>query len=247
MNVKIVCVIPARLNSTRFPEKLLKPLGGIPVLEHAWRTAASYAGFSEVVVATDSRKIADVVEAFGGRAVMTSPEHPNGTSRMAEMLERGEMEGDIWVNLQGDEPFVSKQTLNDLLSTVGDSEVDAWTLKTKAAPDELEDPSAVKVVTNLKGEALYFSRSMIPHNRDKIQGVSYYKHVGMYAYRRELLAKIPTLSITPLAKAESLEQLVLLENGYKMQVIETEESLIGIDTPNDLINAEVFLKKTLNP
>lgn len=231
-NKSVVCVIPARLGSTRFPRKMLAPLKGKPLVQWAYEGAKRCPWFDEVVIAVDSEEIFEVVEGFGGKAVMTAFDCQNGTERLIELQQRGILKGDVWVNWQGDEPFIGTKMIETLLQSCDEGEI--WTLK--IAIEDPSSPHVVKVVCDHLGRALYFSRSPIPHNSKK-----YFKHVGIYAYSDEALQKISKLSPCPLEEAERLEQLRFLYNGLSIQVHETDEEIIGIDTPEQLSIAEEMI------
>lgn len=243
-NKKIVCVIPARLKSCRFPEKILCMLAGKPLLQWSWESALKVSFFDEVVFAVDSVKTIEVIESFGGKYYMTSPDCQNGTERLVEIQEKGLLKGDIWVNWQADEPFLSTSILKDLLVVPPNSFPDVWTLKTKIIDEKkIDDPSCVKVVCDVEGRALYFSRSPIPYYRDsKCLEKMYFKHVGLYAYSTEALEKISSMKMSGLEEAESLEQLRFLAYGLKIQVNETKEETIGIDLPEHLVLAEEYVR-----
>ncbi len=228
-NKSVVCVIPARLGSTRFPRKMLALLKGKPLVQWAYEGALRCPWFDEVVVAVDSEEIRETVEGFGGRAIMTSVDCQNGTERLIELQRRGILKGDVWVNWQGDEPFIQTKMIGTLLQTCDEGEV--WTLK--IAIDDPQNPNVVKVVCDAQGRALYFSRSVIPHG-----GKKFFKHVGIYAYSDRALQKISTLSPCALEMEERLEQLRFLYNGLSIQVHETDEEVIGIDTFEQLMVAE---------
>jgi len=239
---KIVCVIPARLQSSRFPRKILAPLSGKPLLRWAWEGALRVPFFDEVVIAVDSEETALVVKSFGGNWIMTDIRCLTGTERLAEIQKKELLTGDIWVNWQADEPFLSVRLIEDLLQSSENSDIDVWTLKTKIKPEENpQNPNICKVVCDLRGKALYFSRSVIPYSREG--GASHvFKHLGLYAYSNEALKKIQTMELCPIEKAESLEQLRFLFNGLKIQVHETEEISMGIDLEEHLIEAEAYVK-----
>lgn len=265
--MKILGVIPARYASTRFPGKPLALLGGTTVIERVYRQVADV--FDEVVVATDDIRIRAAVEAFGGKVVMTSTEHRSGTDRCYEALchvsqqpwsiadTPDDKQGrtypfDVVVNIQGDEPFIHESQLLTVRDCFADASVDIATLVKPFTPDSgfaaLENANSPKVVVNSHMEALYFSRSIIPYMRGKkhdewLAGHTYYKHIGLYAYRSAVLAEITSLPQSSLEKAESLEQLRWLENGYKIKVGTTDVETIGIDTPDDLARAEEYLSK----
>lgn len=243
---KVLIVIPARYASTRFPGKPLAILNGKPLIQWVWESVKRLDG-GDVIVATDDARICATVESFGGKAMMTSNQHRSGTDRCGEVLRNLEQQGqhyDIVINVQGDEPFTRYEQLQSLIDAFTNPAVQIVTLKTRIkSVEELTSKNNVKVVTTPKGEALYFSRQPIPFIRDKaIEGWlkehEYYKHVGIYAFRAEVLRQVVQLEQTPLEKCESLEQLRWLENGYQLKIVETETANIGIDTPEDLALAE---------
>jgi 3-deoxy-manno-octulosonate cytidylyltransferase (CMP-KDO synthetase) len=238
--MKKVCVIPARLASSRFPRKVLSMLGEKPMLQWVWEAATSSEIFDAVTFAIDDYETARLIDSFEGNHIMTSPECLSGTDRLVELHTSGKFQGDIWVNWQGDEPFIRREMIEDLLQTAHEKKFDIYSLKKKINNEEcVEDPNTVKVVTNPEGRALYFSRSPIPYYRDVIdfEETPYYKHIGIYAYSEEALSKIATFSPTPLELAEQLEQLRFLENGLSLQVHNTEHETLGIDTPENLAQA----------
>lgn len=247
--LNFLAVIPARYASTRFPGKPLAPLDGKPVIRHVWQQVTQV--FADAVVATEDARIFDAVEAFGGRAVMTSPDHRSGTDRCREALERLGGTPDVVVNVQGDEPFIHPSQLEAVARCFDDPATDIATLvKPFAAVDglaALENPNSPKVVLGTEGQALYFSRSVIPYLRgvprdEWLSRHTFYKHIGLYAFRRETLRKVTDLPQSALERAESLEQLRWLEHGFRIRTGITEVETIGIDTPEDLAKAEVFLK-----
>ncbi len=257
--MKYIAIIPARYASTRFPGKPLALLGGMTIIERVYRRVSE--AVSDVYVATDDERIFKTVENFGGNAVMTSPSHKSGTDRIEEAVtkisaEKG-VEYDIVINVQGDEPFVDVSQIATLMEAFSDPDVEIATLGKPfigqgQKPEEQHihaicNVNSPKVVVSLKGYALYFSRSVIPFIRGKEQAewpaaFPYLKHIGLYAYRREVLHDVTQLPQSPLEKAESLEQLRWLENGYSIKVGVTDIETIGIDTPEDLMRAEDFLK-----
>lgn len=248
--MKFLGIIPARYASTRFPAKPLAILGGKPVIQRVYEQVNGV--LDEAVVATDDQRIFDAVLAFGGKVVMTSTEHRSGTDRCYEALTKvGADKFDVVVNIQGDEPFIQPQQLHALCECFDDTTVDIATLvKPFTAADgftALENANSPKVVVNNKMEALYFSRSIIPYMRGKdreewLPNHTYYKHIGLYAYRTDVLRQITSLPQGTLEKVESLEQLRWLENGFKIKVGISQIETIGIDTPEDLARAEEFLK-----
>ncbi len=255
--MKTLAVIPARYASTRFPGKPLALLGCKPVIQWVWERVHEAPGIDEAVVATDDRRIAQAVEVFGGRALMTSDRHRSGTDRCAEAAERLEREGrrfDVVINVQGDEPFVRPDQLRTLIGCFAAPEVEIATLKCLiASAEELLSPNNVKVVCSTRGDALYFSRQPIPHLRGEeperwAESQDYYKHVGIYAFRREVLRRVAAMAPAALERSESLEQLRWLCNGCRIRVVETQSANIGIDTPADLVEAErVLLGSVVNP
>lgn len=235
--MNFLAIIPARYASTRFPGKPLALLGGKPVIEHVWRRVSSVV---EAIVATDDPRIYDAVSGFGGRAIMTSVDHPSGTDRCLEAFLKSGSTADAILNVQGDEPFVSSRQLEALMTALSAPEVDIATLAHPVADRRtLENPNAVKVVRDLRGMALYFSRSPIPFDRGGFEG--YLKHIGLYGFRTPVLQAVARLERTPLERAESLEQLRWIENGYRIAVALTDQPTIGIDTLQDLEAAEKYL------
>ena len=240
-------IIPARYASTRFPGKPLATLAGKPVIEHVYRRVAEALG--SAYVATDDERIALAVERFGGQAVMTRADHKSGTDRIAEALEKTGREVDVVVNVQGDEPFITTRQIETLCHCFDDEQTQIATLgKPFESMEAVENPNSPKIVTDLKGFALYFSRSVIPYIRgfeqtDWLSHFPYLKHLGVYAYRTEVLREITQLPQSPLEKAESLEQLRWLQAGYRIKVGITNEETVGIDTPEDLVRAERFLNE----
>jgi 3-deoxy-manno-octulosonate cytidylyltransferase (CMP-KDO synthetase) len=227
------------------PGKPLLPIGSKPMIEHVYNKACMAKRPEKVIVATDHELIAQVVEDFGGEAVMTSPNHETGTDRLAEVANFYE-DIDIIINIQGDEPFI-EPSLIDLLAAAFDDDptLNMATLMTKMKEDEYHAPSAVKVVTDLRGYALCFSRSLVPYQRIKPPAKDVYKHIGVYAYRREFLKMFTSLSPTPWEMTESLEQLRALEHGYAIKVLETSFQPIGVDTPEDLAKANKYYESII--
>jgi 3-deoxy-manno-octulosonate cytidylyltransferase (CMP-KDO synthetase) len=227
-----VAVIPARYASTRFPGKALADIAGRPMIEHVYGRAAAARNIDAVIVATDDHRIADAVTRFGGTVRMTSSQHLTGTDRLAEVA--AEVDCDLIVNVQGDEPLIEPDTIDAAIEPFRDDP--ALLMSTACTPilnnDANADSNVVKVVSDVRGFALYFSRSPIPYARGHRE-ISY-KHLGLYVYRREFLQRIAALAPTPLERSESLEQLRVLENGFAIKVIETRHDSIGVDTPEDL-------------
>lgn len=251
--MKFIAIIPARYASTRFPGKPLAMLAGKPVIRRVYEQVAGV--LDEVLVATDDERILEAVHAFGGKAVMTSPDHRSGTDRCREAYEKQGGPFDVVVNVQGDEPFVRPAQLELLKSCFDDPATDIATLVKPFAEADglaaLENPNSPKVVLDAHSRALCFSRSVIPYLRgvEREQWLArhtFYKHIGLYAFRTEALLAVTSLPPSPLERAESLEQLRWLENGYRIGVGISDDETIGIDTPEDLEKAEAFLKKMLN-
>lgn len=239
-----VAVIPARYGAKRLPGKPLIDLGGKPIIQRVYERVNEAGIFSRVLVATDSEEILQRVEAFGGEAVLTSPHHRSGTERIAEVARR--IEEDWIVNVQGDEPFVHPQMLADLWASFrGERTAVVGTLCHRITRRrDLRNRNVVKVVADTQGRALYFSRSAIPYGEPASevseidgQGALWYKHVGIYMYRRSFLLRYPMLERSPLEDAEGLEQLRILEHGYEIRVYPTEWETLGIDTEEDLLEA----------
>lgn len=239
-------VIPARLASTRFPRKVLADLGGKPVIQHVWEQASKMTQATEIIIATDSDEVLQCAQAFGAKVVMTSPDCPNGTARIASIL--NQLQGDFILNVQGDEPFVEPSMLDKLsrrASETGCDMVTAVFALTSAA--QIQNPNLVKAVLASDGRALYFSRSAVPHFRDKPleqwhEHHTYWGHMGVYGYTRNLLNAYPKLTTSVLENVEKLEQLRFIDHGYTLQTIETTQTTHGIDTPEDLDVAIHFLK-----
>jgi 3-deoxy-manno-octulosonate cytidylyltransferase (CMP-KDO synthetase) len=240
--MKFIGIIPARYQSTRFPGKPLALIHGKPMIQWVYERSAE--ALSEVWVATDDQQILDAVKSFGGNAIMTSTDHRSGTDRCAEAALRlsSDIDFDVVVNIQGDEPFIQPEQIRKLKSCFK-SDADIATLVRKISDlDELADPNKPKVVLGVNSDALYFSRAAIPYTRDFEMGrwleeVNYWAHIGIYAYRKDILQQITRLLPGTLEKAESLEQLRWLENGFRIRVAETDYHSFGIDTPEDLQRA----------
>ena len=231
--MKVLCVIPARFASTRLPGKPLKDIAGKPMVVRVYERASQAGLVDETLVATDAERIKDAVEAAGGRAMLTRADHATGTDRLAEVAE-AYPQVDLIVNVQGDEPLIEPGLIDQLAGLFADEpDLQMATVKTEMKDeDEQRNPNNVKVVCDKAGYALYFSRSLMPYPRKG--GCPVYKHIGIYAYRREFLLKYAKMEPTPLEKAESLEQLRALENGFRIKVVETKASFVGVDTPEDL-------------
>ena len=243
--MKFMAIIPARYASTRFPGKPLAVLGGKTVIQRVYEQVSSV--LSEVYVATDDQRIYDCVEGFGGKAVMTREDHKSGTDRIEEAVEKIGTDADVIINVQGDEPFIQPSQVETLMHLFDAPETQIGTLgKLFESMEAVENPNSPKIVTDNRGFALYFSRSVIPYIRgiernDWFGQYPFLKHLGIYAYRREVLAEVTRLPQSSMEKAESLEQLRWLQNGYRIRVGLTDVETIGIDTPEDLQRAEQFL------
>jgi 3-deoxy-manno-octulosonate cytidylyltransferase (CMP-KDO synthetase) len=243
-------IIPARYASSRFPGKPLVLIGGKPMIQRVYEQSRK--SLDNVWVATDDERISDVVLKFGGKAIMTSPDHPSGTDRCAEAVTRISLETgkdiDIVINIQGDEPFIRPEQITLLTECFRDKSVEIATLVRKVEPGEdVFNPNQPKVIIDLKGDAIYFSRAPIPYVRDCeksdwSRNHVFYKHPGLYAYRSETLKKITSLPRSPLEITESLEQNRWIENGYKIRTAITDWESIGIDTPDDLEKAKLLLE-----
>lgn len=241
--MKIACIIPSRYASTRLPGKPLRMIAEQTLIHRVYNRAILAKSPDIVVVATDHRDIAEEVESFGGRVVMTAVNHPTGTDRLAEVAEQL-ADYDIIVNVQGDEPFIDPDVIDRLAKMLTEHEnLDMVTAAAPLKKEEYQDASAVKVVVNQKGEALYFSRALIPYPREGF-AMPPLKHIGVYAYRRSFLLTYAKTEQTPLEKTESLEQLRALETGHKIGVIRIETEDIGIDTEEDLKKANEFFERS---
>jgi 3-deoxy-D-manno-octulosonate cytidylyltransferase len=241
---KIACIIPARLASTRLASKMLKLINNKPLVQWTYETAASNSVFDHVVLAIDDEQVRRAVETFGGNYIMTSPSHPTGTDRIVEVMQSNKYQADIWLNWQGDTPFVNNKMISDFATFCKETPSDIWTLQTPLTDAaQINSPAIVKVVCALNKKALYFSRSAIPYYRNtEIKDKQYYKHLGIYAYTQESLAKIASLPPTPLETREYLEQLRWLENGLSIAVLETQFDADGIDTQADLDKAQIIAR-----
>lgn len=240
--MKFLGVIPSRYASTRLEGKPLKDICGHTMIEWVYKRT-KLSNLDEVVVATDDERIYEEVERFGGKAILTSKEHENGTSRIAEVCTKYE-DYDVIVNVQGDEPLIEPEMINSIINSFKeDDTISMSTLKYKIdTMEEIENPNYVKVITDKKGYALYFSRSVIPYPR-KLDIQNYYKHVGIYGYKRDFVVEYAKMEPTPLELSESLEQLRALENGYRIKVMETPYKIIGVDTQEELEKVREYIKE----
>jgi len=239
--MKITAIIPARYGSSRFPGKVLARIKGRPMIQWVYEGTAKAKSVHEVLVATDDARVADAVRGFGGDVRMTSKDHASGTDRIAEVA-RGLSSG-ILVNVQGDEPAMEPGQIDQVTrALLEDPRADMATAASRITQDEeFQNPNVVKLAMDKNSYALYFSRAGIPFNRDSVRGVERYRHIGLYAYRREVLLKFAGLAPTPLEKTECLEQLRALENGYKIKVMITGYRGMGVDTPEDLDRVAAIL------
>lgn len=247
--MKFIGIIPARYASTRFPGKPLALLGGKPVIQHVYEKVSAV--LEAAYVATDDERIYDVVKSFGGQVVMTRTDHKSGTDRIEEAIEKIGGEWDVVVNVQGDEPFVAKSQLDTICHCFDDPTTQIATLgKPFESMEAVQNPNSPKIVVDNMGFAMYFSRSVIPYVRGKemsfwLTHYPFLKHLGIYAYRKDVLRQVTQLPQSSLEIAESLEQLRWLQNGFKIKVGTTDVETVGIDTPQDLERAEEFLKAQL--
>lgn len=247
--IKFVGIIPARYASSRFPGKPLVLLGGKPVIQRVYEQVSRV--LADIYVATDDERISQIVEKFGGRSIMTSPHHKSGTDRINEAVDTIKAKSDVVVNIQGDEPFILPSQIETVCRCFEDPQTQIATLgkpfTNQQSFDDLCNPNTPKVITDNHGYAMYFSRSIIPFIRGKehedwIGSFPFMKHIGLYAYRTDVLKELAQLPQTSLEMAESLEQLRWLQSGYRIKVGVTNEETIGIDTPQDIEKAETFLK-----
>lgn len=247
--MKYIAIIPARYASTRFPAKPLALLGGKPIIQHVYERVEKVV--PNLCVATDDERIVKAVDAFGGKAIMTSVNHRSGTDRCYEAYELLESDADVIINVQGDEPFIAEEQLRSVMDCFNTPSTQIATLvkpfERTATYEEIENPNSPKAVLDKNGFALYFSRSVIPYLRGFERSEwpahhTYLKHIGLYAYRAEVLKEIATMPMGNLEQCESLEQLRWLQAGLRIKVGMTQIETIGIDTPNDLLRAEKFLK-----
>ncbi|UCH35333.1 MAG: 3-deoxy-manno-octulosonate cytidylyltransferase [Armatimonadota bacterium] len=241
---QVIGIIPARYGSTRFPGKPLADLLGKPMIQHVYERSSKARCLERLLVATDDQRILDAVAAFGGEAVMTSPDHPTGTDRLAEAA--AELAVEIVVNIQGDEPLIEPSVIDALAAPlIEDSSIPMGTLMSRITePADLHDPNVVKVVVDRNSFALYFSRTLIPYAREvKTEDVMYYYHPGLYVYRKDFLLTYASLPPTPLEKTEKLEQLRAMEHGYRIKVVETAHRPVSVDTPHDLEHVKHLMQR----
>ncbi len=238
--MRVIGIIPARFHSTRFTGKVLADLGGKPVVQHVWENSKKSKLLDDLVIAADDERIIRQAEVFGAKAVYTSPDQPSGTDRLAEVV--NPMDVEIVINIQGDEPMVRPEMIDELVRGILDEkDVRMATLAIRIKDTgEIRNPNVVKVVLDRNGYALYFSRSIIPYRRFENSSV-YYKHLGLYAYTKDFLFEFVNLPKSNLEMTEGLEQLRVLESGYRIKVIETKFDTVGIDTPDDLERARLAM------
>ena len=243
--MKILGVIPARYASTRLPGKVLLPIAGKPMIQHVWERTKKSKLLSDVWIAADDQKIMEAARKFGAKAVLTSVHHQSGTDRIAEAVKN--IKVDIVVNIQGDEPLIDVRVIDALVKVLlkNKSYPMATVIKRIDRSDDIHNPNIVKVVVDAHQDALYFSRSEIPFNRDRDNGVDYFKHLGIYAYRKNFLLRLTKMPPSRLENIEKLEQLRVLEAGYKIKTILTDVETIGVDTAEDLKKVEKRLSKTI--
>lgn len=240
--MKFIAVIPARYSSVRFPGKPLAILNGKPIIQHVYENVYNSNLFQDVIVATDDTRIIEAVRLFNGNYQLTSPEHPSGSDRIAEVIK--DMDCDVIFNIQGDEPMITGEPLAQLKEVFRDQDVQVTSLMTALKdPKDLLNINIVKVVTDNYLNALYFSRSPIPYNRDGIPGIEHFRHIGVYAYRKQTLLDYVKLPQSRLEQIEKLEQLRFLENGISIRMVKTDYQGIGIDTPEDLEKVQSLLSK----
>jgi 3-deoxy-manno-octulosonate cytidylyltransferase (CMP-KDO synthetase) len=239
-SLRVLGVIPARLQSTRFPRKVLREVAGKPLVVQVYEAARRAAELDELLVATESHEVVDACAKFGIAAVLTSPEHPSGTDRIWEVAQT--RSADVYVNIQGDEPLVTADHIRLLVGPFRErADTQVTTLKIRLTAEEMANPNVNKVVCGVDGRALYFSKHPIPYDRDGI-GVVRWKHAGFYAYRKAALEAFHRLPPSPLELTEKLEQLRFLENGIDIVVVETDAPTIGVDTEADLRAVEALLR-----
>jgi 3-deoxy-manno-octulosonate cytidylyltransferase (CMP-KDO synthetase) len=238
-----IALIPARYAATRFPAKLMQLIGGKPVIRYTYEQVVSMDLFDEVIVVTDSDIIFNEISSHGGKAVMSKKEHESGSDRIAEAI--ADMHLDVIINVQGDEPFIQREPLEKLLNLFDDPAVEVGSLMRTISADEAADPNMVKVVTDLAGNALYFSRSIIPFPRSGENLTGYHLHVGVYGYRKSALMAFTKWPSSPAERTEKLEQLRYLENGVRIRMASTSHITIAIDTPEDLERAREWYSKNV--
>jgi 3-deoxy-manno-octulosonate cytidylyltransferase (CMP-KDO synthetase) len=238
--MKVVALIPARLASSRLPQKLMKVLHGKTIIRRTYEAVVATNLFSEVIVVCDDEILLNEITRYGGKAKMSALAHESGSDRIAEIASN--IDADIVVNIQGDEPFIQKEALEKVIQLFSNPDAQVTSLKKRITDlNQIQNPNCVKVVTDLEGKALYFSRSAIPFDRDGTNDTAYYQHIGVYAYRKEALLKFTQLPVSALENIEKLENLRMLENGMTIYLAEIDLVGISIDTEEDFVNAESYL------
>ncbi len=238
--LRIVGIIPARMAATRLPGKPLLDIVGKPMIQHVWEKALRARHISDVYVATPDREIERVVNAFGGKAIMTSDRHRTGTDRLAEACRA--TDADIVVNIQGDEPLIDPTHIDAVAEPlIAEPDLQMTSLMVRCPADQLDNPATVKVVCAANGDALYFSRARVPHDRSGSGDAPVMQHIGLYAYRTAFLIAYSAMSPTRLEKTEMLEQLRVLENGYRIRMVEVDKAPLSVDTPEDLERVRVIM------
>ena len=243
LHKKVIAIIPARYQSSNFPGKPLALILGKPMIQWVYERISMAKSIDEVYVATDDQRIYDAVKEFSGRVIMTG-ECECGSARVFQASEF--LAADIILNVQGDEPMIKPEMIDELISAFDDPDIDMATLKKEISDDaDIKNPNIAKVVTDINHNAIFFSRSVIPYNRDNTD-IAYYKHIGIYGYKKEFLKKFVEMPQTEMEKAEQLEQLRVIENGYKIRVIETKYQSIGVDLPEHVHQVEKMLQGEIN-
>jgi len=241
--MKVVGVIPARWSSKRFEGKVLADIEGKPMIQHVWERSKKSKALNDVIIACDDERVLKKAQEFQANAVLTSANHPSGTDRVIEAVK--DLDVDVVINIQGDEPLIQVELFDQLVNLFEDDAqcVMATVIKETHLESEINNPNVVKVTVDTEGNALYFSRSTIPFNRDQ-DDATYFKHLGIYAYRKEFLMKYADLPASQLEKTEKLEQLRVLEAGYKIKTLKTEYESVGVDTPEDLEKVKQLMKES---
>lgn len=241
--IHIIGILPARWGSSRFPGKPLHLIAGKPLIQHVWERCKLCAKLDDLIIATDDQRIFEAAESFGAKVAMTSTEHPTGTDRLAEVAKSLPQATHI-INIQGDEPLIDPELIDQLaIAMMDDPGLEMATAANPISPDDpvVNDPNVVKVVMSIQGRALYFSRSPLPFFRNSVEGLTVFRHKGIYAYKRDFLERFVSWPPSPLERAESLEQLRALENGAAIQVIPTDDTSPGVDTPEQALEVESLI------
>lgn len=240
---KIIAIIPARYSSSRFPGKPLAKIKNKPMIQWVYETISKIDKIDETYIATDDARIVECIESFNGGYIMTSNKHNSGSDRIAECaIKLGINDDDIVLNIQGDEPMIKEEMIKELINAFDDESVYMATLKKEISNEnEVNNPNVVKVITDINNDAIYFSRSTIPNNRENMEGVKYFKHIGVYGYKKSFLINFTELKESRLESIEKLEQLRAIENGFKIRVLETKYQTIGVDLPEHIQLVEKLL------